>query len=77
MAAVSYVCPFCREALAEEPSARRCPACGRRFPCEDGIVDFSEGRYFDAFVPGQPQTDAQREGLANEVPGAASRVSDF
>ena len=77
MTSVCYVCPFCREGLVGEHPAQRCPACARAFTSENGIVDFSEGRYFDAFVPGQPQTDAQREGVANEVPGAVSRVRDF
>ena len=77
MTGVACVCPFCREGLVAEPSAYRCAGCSRRFPAEDGIADFSEGRYFDAFVPGQPLTEAQQEGLANEVPGAVSRVRDF
>ncbi len=77
MTGLACVCPFCHQDLVAEASIRRCPACARRFPCDDGIVDFSEGRYFDAFVPGQPQTEAEREGLDNEVPGAVSRVRDF
>ena len=77
MTATSYVCPLCREALVSEPSAHRCPTCRRRFPVEDRIADFSEGKYFDSFVPGQIMTAAHLEGLANEIPGAVSRVRNF
>ncbi|MGH9369859.1 MAG: class I SAM-dependent methyltransferase, partial [Thermoanaerobaculia bacterium] len=34
-------------------------------------------RYFDRFVPGQALSETEREGLANEVPGAVSRVRDY
>jgi SAM-dependent methyltransferase len=74
---MTFVCPICRAALVREADVLRCTACDRRSPLDGGIADFSEGRYFDAFVPGQRLTDAQRQGLEFEIPGAASRVRDF
>lgn len=77
MTSVSYACPVCRVALVAGPSALRCPACTRTFPVVDRIADFSGGNYFDAFEPGQPLSSGQLTGLANEVPGAVSRVRDY
>jgi SAM-dependent methyltransferase len=73
----AYVCPRCRGGLAESDRDLACGTCGRRFPTADGIADFSEGRYYDAFVPGQTLAAAQLQGLAFEMPGAEARIRDF
>jgi len=35
-----FCCPACAAALADTPPELVCPACGRRWPVEDGIYDF-------------------------------------
>jgi SAM-dependent methyltransferase len=74
---VALACPYCRVALHRETEAFACTRCARRFPSPDGIADFSEGRYFDAFTPGQALSTQQRAGLDFEVPGARQRVDGF
>ena len=74
---VAFVCPFCRGRLDSESDGSRCAGCARRFPRADGVTDFSEGRYYDAFVPGQVLTAAQLQGLDFEMPGAESRIRDY
>lgn len=75
---ISYICPFCRKAFLDSISgALSCMACHRSFPVKDRIADFSEGKYFDSFAPGQSLTPEQEEGLANETQGAVSRIRDF
>jgi SAM-dependent methyltransferase len=73
----AFDCPACRLALDRRGEIFDCSRCGRRYPVEDGIADFSEGRYYDRFTPGQPLSAAEEAGLANEVPGAEARIRDF
>lgn len=44
---------------------------------DDGIADFSDGRLYDRFEPGQPLPAEHRLALAQELEGAASRIRDF
>jgi SAM-dependent methyltransferase len=63
--------------LTAGPAALACGSCGRSFPVQSGIADFSEGVSWDRFEAGQRLSDRERDGLAQEVPGAVSRVRDF
>jgi lipoyl(octanoyl) transferase len=74
---VGYVCPECRGALRAGPGRLECAACGRSYPVDDGIADFSGGKYYDRFVPGQDLSAPERAGLAAEAAGASSRIHDF
>ncbi len=69
------VCHRCKgplDAMAEELF---CAACNAHYPCSDGIVDFSEGRYYDNFTGPEVLTPENRQGLANEA--EAARIEDF
>jgi SAM-dependent methyltransferase len=44
---------------------------------EEGIADFSGGRYYDNFVPGQLLSEEERRGRENEAFGAAGRVAFY
>jgi SAM-dependent methyltransferase len=77
VADVFLVCPRCHAALTVRPKALDCGSCGRSFPIENGIADFSEGNSYDRFEAGQRLTEREREGLEQEVPGAVSRIRDF
>jgi len=72
-----YVCPNCRAPLIASARDLQCRSCDRSFPVGDGIADFSEGRSYDSFSPGQPLSAVEREGLENEIPGAAARITDY
>lgn len=72
-----FVCPDCHFRLADFSGALRCGKCESVYPVEDEITDFSRGRYYDNFVPGQALTAEHREGLEEEVAGAVSRIQDF
>src|SRR5437667_7519957 len=72
-----YRCPGCHSALAMAPASLRCEACGQTYPLEDGIADFSLGRYYDNYVPGQQLPVEHILGLEEEAQGATSRVQDF
>lgn len=68
-------CPACHGALSGSPSALACLACGRRFPVDEGIADFAEGRYFvDHPDPNALSEDVLR-GMANENEGR--RIEDY
>lgn len=72
------VCPHCRVPLARRASLLHCDSCGREYPIDAfGIADFSEGQYFDVFDEGSELTPEHREGLANEVAGAAARIEEY
>lgn len=77
MSGAAYVCPACRGPLADDGSSLACLVCLRRFPVEDGIADFSGGRYYDSYEPGQPLADDARVGLVNEERGAETRIANF
>jgi SAM-dependent methyltransferase len=72
-----YVCPVCHGALAPRPESVACGQCGKTYSVSSGVTDFSEGRYYDNFVPGQILSEAEQLGLSNEVPGAISRIDDY
>lgn len=72
-----YACPGCRACLTRTAGFLRCEDCGASYELEDGIADFSGGRYYDKFVPGQELSEEQVAGLDEEVPGAVSRIEDF
>lgn len=74
---VTLVCPRCRSALDARPAALHCLECGRVFPADHGIADFSEGNYYDSFTPGETLPDWHREGLQLEIEGTVRRVRDF
>ncbi len=71
------VCPSCRSALAEAPASLRCTRCGIDYPREDGIADFANGRYYDAFDPAAGLSEEQRAGLALEEEGTRHRLLGF
>jgi SAM-dependent methyltransferase len=74
-AAPPLVCPVCRAALSALPSALVCVRCSRRFPVDDDIADFAEGRYFDDHPdPGALSQDVLR-GMENENEGR--RIEDY
>ncbi len=72
-----YVCPNCHVALAVAPDSLHCGGCNSFFPVERGVADFSGGRYYDNFVPGQALPEEHLEGLEEEVSGAVSRIQGF
>lgn len=75
MPLVPLVCPQCRSALKlHDDAAIRCTACDRRYRIDDGICDFAEGRYYDAFAPGDEVAGEHARGLALEVHGAETRA---
>lgn len=72
------VCPHCRVPLTRADRVLRCDSCTREYPVDAwGIADFSEGTYFDVFEEGTELTPEHREGLANEVAGAAARIDEY
>lgn len=74
---MSLVCPTCRSTLAREAHALHCTACNVAYPVENGIADFSQGRYYDSFDPGQTLPDEHNAGLALELEGTRRRIDDF
>ena len=77
-AVATLVCPRCYgELAAVKPSALLCERCEKRYPCNDGIADFSEGTYYDEFTGPEGLTPANRAGLEHEIAGAIARVRDF
>jgi SAM-dependent methyltransferase len=57
------------------PSALACQACGRAFPVDDGIADFSEGRYLVDHADPESLSGEARRGFENE--NAGRRIEDF
>lgn len=72
-----YVCPRCHGALTAEPGRLACRSCGTGFTTQGGIPDFSEGRYYDAFEPGQELPREHCEALREEVEGTRRRIEDY
>jgi len=68
------ICPACRGALVRESAALRCSSCGASYPVSDEIVDFSGGRYYDAFHEDDELREAHSRGLAHEILGAETRA---
>ena len=75
--AAALVCPHCRTALAAgaEGASLECAACGRRFPVDDDVADFAEGKYYDDFPGPEALAPEALRGLANEREGA--RIEDY
>jgi len=71
------VCPRCRGPLSSADGALACGACGRSFPVEDGIADFAEGEYYDAFSSERDVTPLLLQGLEDEFAGTRARVESF
>ena len=71
----ALVCSRCRGRLAEGAGELACEACGARFPCADGIADFSGGVYYDNFPGPEVLSEENRRGLENEKEGA--RIEDY
>ncbi len=69
------VCTLCKGPLEATPSELSCAACRLRFPCADGIADFSGGVYYDYFPGPEVLSEDNRRGLENEHEGA--RIEDF
>jgi SAM-dependent methyltransferase len=69
------VCCGCKGRLETAAGHLSCAACNVRYPCADGIADFSGGSYYDNFPGPEVLTDANRQGLANER--ETSRIEDF
>jgi SAM-dependent methyltransferase len=63
--------------LRREPHALVCASCNTSYGVEDGIADFSCGRYYDSFDPGQVLGDEHNAGLALELEGTRRRIDDF
>jgi hypothetical protein len=73
--ASDLVCPACRGALERSCSALACAACGKSFPVEEGIADFSERRYFDDHPDPASLSEEARRGYENE--NAGRRIEDY
>jgi SAM-dependent methyltransferase len=69
------VCPACHAALSVSASALACQGCGRRFPVDDGVADFSEGRYVVDHADPDSLSEEARRGFENE--NAGRRIEDF
>lgn len=73
-----YVCPACHGLLRiPDSTSLRCEGCGAVYEYEAGVADFSNGRYYDNFTPGQELPPAHVAELQQEISGAESRISDF
>ena len=75
ISATPLVCLHCKGPLGQDERELSCAACGLRFPRADGIADFSEGRYYDAFPGPEVLSEENRRGLGNEHEGA--RIEDY
>ena len=67
------ICPTCKSPLDDS----HCASCNITYPVDDRIADFSRGRYYDSFDPGQTLTDEHNAGLALELEGTRRRIDDF
>jgi SAM-dependent methyltransferase len=74
---VLLFCPHCRAPLWDDAGALLCDSCGRRYPVDDGIADFSGGRYYDHFTGPETLSAEHRVGLAGEVEGSRWRIERF
>ena len=71
----ALVCNRCKAPLDECPGYLFCASCNLRFPCSDGIADFSGGVYYDTFPGPEVLSTENLRGLENESEGA--RIEDF
>lgn len=71
----TYRCPDCQAPLYTLPVQLECSGCGRTYPVEEGLADFSGGIYYDSF-PGEQQLEAAAvAGLAQEFAGTRQRIA--
>jgi SAM-dependent methyltransferase len=74
----ALACPVCHGALSPpDREAVACARCGRRYPRQDGIVDFTGGVYYDTFDESIPVPEEHLAGLSLEVEGSRRRIEDF
>jgi SAM-dependent methyltransferase len=71
----TLVCPLCRSPLAWGSTTLACRACNRRYPVDEGIADFSEGKYYDEFPGPHVLSEEALRGLANERESA--RIENY
>jgi SAM-dependent methyltransferase len=73
------VCPRCRGPLTpvDAASAFHCVTCDENYPVDNGIADFSGGKYYDQFHGPEDLDEVAKEGLDAECAGAVSRIADF
>jgi len=69
------VCPACHGPLAASAPLLACAACGRSFPVDDGIADFSDRQYFDDHPDPASLSEEARRGYENE--NAGRRIEDY
>jgi SAM-dependent methyltransferase len=69
------VCCRCKGPLSQGGGQLFCPSCNARFPCSDGIADFSGGVYYDNFTGPEVLSEENLRGLENESEGA--RIEGF
>ncbi|HEX9162258.1 MAG TPA: methyltransferase domain-containing protein [Thermoanaerobaculia bacterium] len=72
-----YICPACGGPLDRAESALICRRCGRSYPIENDIVDFSGGAYYDSFTGEDQLTPEHRVGLVAEVTGSRWRIERY
>ena len=72
-----YACPVCHGTLVSIDDSLACGRCGKGYPVSSRIVDFSEGRYYDNFIPGQVLSSSEIDGLNGETAGALARIRDY
>lgn len=73
---MTFICPVCRgDVVGSGPL--QCTRCGRSYPIDAGVADFSEGAYYDVFEPGSSLTPEHERGLAQELFGTRWRIERF
>jgi SAM-dependent methyltransferase len=75
--ATPLVCPDCRVPLRRDPAAWACGTCGRVFPVDAGIADFSGGVYSDVFSSERDVTPELVQCFSDEEAGTRARIADF
>jgi SAM-dependent methyltransferase len=71
---MTFLCPHDRTPL---DGSLHCATCKRTYAIENGIADFSEGNYYDAFEPGTALPEEHLRGLEQEVFGTRWRIEQF
>jgi SAM-dependent methyltransferase len=66
----ALVCPRCKGLLR----SACCDACGQQYGVENGIYDFVQGSYYDAFQSGDKLSGEHLRGLSLEIQGAETRA---
>jgi SAM-dependent methyltransferase len=71
------VCPGCKGQLEFATDRIRCTLCAKTYLQDTEIADFAEGRYYDAFTPGDVLGSEHGAGLGLEESGAAARAAFY